>query len=620
MEKVLLYVFSGTVLDGTNIFVGEIMFVEREVRSKEEGKQPSLHNLTMLLPAVLVGLSLLLVPVFCSGAEKGKKSGPQLTVVAPPDGAFVTEKTVFLSGFISGAKVKGVKITGSGISVAKAVVPVKDGTFGSLITFKPGKNQITVSAAGLTRQIKIYFTPEKSLKKGQKAPDGYKRFYVHSKAGELNCKECHSFRRGKFNFSRVSPARSNCTTGECHPKMGKDAAHVHGPVGAGVCISCHNPHGSFEPLQMERTGQELCVVCHEAKREEFDKDVVHPPVEDGCVDCHDPHQSPMRFQLRGNGKQVSSLCFECHEAEIFTNKHQHGPVATGDCIACHNPHASPNNKLLIAPQEQGKLCFECHENVKDQMGRKVLHDPVSEDCNNCHDPHSSANRFQLIAPTEKLCESCHRDVSPDIYESIDKAVFKHEPVAKGQCTECHLPHGSEVSSLLKGKGIKLCGSCHEELGYEIANSKNLHGPVKTGACAECHNVHGSGFSRLLVRNFPEKFYLEYKAEEYDLCFGCHNKDVAKTKNTSKLTNFRDQEYNLHFFHVNRKKGRNCIACHNPHASDQAKHIRYEVPFGRWSYPIEFTTTKNGGGCLVGCHAPKDYDRNKAVGKPSKSSK
>lgn len=567
---------------------------------------------------LLIALAVFVVlsaPV--AAAAKGKGGVPQITVVSPPDGAFVTESAVFLSGFVSGTDVKNIKISGSGIKVAGAGVPVTDGTFGVIVGFREGKNEIVVAAAGITKEIKVYYTPQKDMKKGREAPDGYKRFYVHSQVGELNCKECHGFRRGKFNFKRMKPARSNCTTSECHPKMGKEAPHVHGPVGAGVCISCHNPHGSSEPLQMVESGRDLCLQCHEAKRKEFDQDVVHPPVEEGCIDCHDPHKSPMRFQLRADGGQVASLCFNCHEEEMFAKDHKHGPVATGDCIACHFPHASANNKLLIAPQNEGKLCFTCHENVKEQMGRKVLHDPVSEDCNNCHDPHSSPSQFQLLAPIAKLCKDCHLDISPEVYETIDNAVFKHKPVAEGECTECHFPHGSEVASLLKGKGVKLCGTCHEDLGEEIAISKNLHGPVKTGACSECHNVHGSTFSRLLVRYFPEDFYNEYKPNEYDLCFGCHNKDVAKTRDTTQLTNFRDEKYNLHFFHVNRKKGRSCIACHDPHASDQGKHIRYEVPFGKWSYPIEFTPDKNGGGCLVGCHAPKKYDRNKAAGKASR---
>ncbi len=557
--------------------------------------------------------------VMAAAKAADKAAVKEIVIVSPPNGALVTEKNVFLAGHIVGGKADSIMISGVGVKAEKGKVAVVDNTFGPMVTLKSGVNIINLSSGGINKQVKIFYTPADKAGKGFTPPKGFKRFYIHAKVGQLNCTDCHRKRRGKINFQRITPARYNCTTGDCHPKMGKEkeAAHVHGPVGAGVCISCHNPHGSFEKMELERSGQELCIVCHEAKKKEFDQAVVHPPVEEGCVDCHDPHQSPMRFQLRGDGKMVSSLCFNCHEEEIFTKKHQHGPVGSGDCIACHFPHASANEKLLIAPPEKGQLCFECHENVKEQLAMANTHAPVEEDCSTCHDPHSSETRFQLVSPAKQLCESCHREVSPDVYAAIDKSKVQHEPVAKGECTSCHRPHGSAVASLLKGKGIELCGTCHEDLGYEIAESKNLHGPVKTGSCNECHNVHGSDFSRLLVRYFPEDFYTEYKPEEYDLCFGCHNKDVATKKSTTKLTNFRDADYNLHNFHVNRKKGRSCIACHNPHASNQAKHIRYEVPFGRWSYPIEFTATKNGGGCVVGCHAPKQYNRVKAVGKPSK---
>jgi predicted CXXCH cytochrome family protein len=158
----------------------------------------------------------------------------------------------------------------------------------------------------------------------------------------------------------------------------------------------------------------------------------------------------------------------------------------------------------------------------------------------------------------------------------------------------------------------LCLSCHVDLGDIIAESKNRHGPVQTGDCVACHNVHGSEYAKLLARFYPLNFYSEYDVKKYDLCFGCHNKDIAKTKNTDALTSFRDGSYNLHFFHVNMEKGRTCTACHDAHASNQAKHIRYEVPFGAWSYPINITKTATGGSCVVGCHAPKKYDRKKPV--------
>ncbi|HIJ78264.1 MAG: hypothetical protein OEY01_03030 [Desulfobulbaceae bacterium] len=541
---------------------------------------------------------------------------PQLVVVSPPDMVWVSEKDLFLAGRLIDSEATKVTIKGVGNKNPNGIIEVDSGSFGSLIHLKDGENVIELAAGKLQKSVKVYYLSSKDAAKGGKAPKGFKRFFVHASPASLDCKECHKFRRGKFDYQRIIPVRANCTTGGCHSKMGK-AAHVHGPVGAGICISCHSPHGSFEPMAIERTGQELCLVCHQAKREEFKNEVVHAPVEEGCIDCHNPHESAMRFQLRGNGTSVSSLCFTCHEAAIFTKKFRHGPVGAGDCIACHQPHASKNASLLIAPSAKGEVCFQCHKDRQDEFTMKHVHKPVGQDCNLCHDPHSSDTRFQLHKKADALCAGCHKKLSPKVFDDIETAVYKHEPVAQGKCTSCHRPHSSNERSLLAASTEKLCFSCHDELSDNVAGSKFRHGPVQTGDCMACHKVHGSKNSRILVRYFPEEFYKDYDSDNYDLCFGCHNKDIAKKKFTKTLTNFRDGEYNLHFFHVNRKKGRNCVACHDPHASNQAKHIRYDVPFGAWSYPISITKTTTGGTCVVGCHAPKSYDRSSPKIKPSR---
>lgn len=293
---------------------------------------------------------------------------------------------------------------------------------------------------------------------------------------------------------------------------------------------------------------------------------------------------------------------------MFEKRHRHGPVAARDCIACHRPHSSANPNLLIAPPAKGEIYFQCHQDRKDEFAMEFVHAATIDDCNKCHDPHSSGARFQLLQPGGDLCRMCHESLSLEVYEDIKTANYKHKPVDEGRCTDCHRPHSSNYPPLLKDSIERLCLSCHTELGDEIAASTFRHGPVETGDCTDCHKAHGSLFSRLLVRFFPPNFYSEYSPKYYTLCFGCHSKDVAEEKFTSSLTNFRDGEYNLHFFHVNMKKGRTCVACHDAHASNQAKHIRYEVPFGAWSYPISFTKSDVGGTCVVGCHSPKTYDR------------
>ncbi len=91
------------------------------------------------------------------------------------------------------------------------------------------------------------------------------------------------------------------------------------------------------------------------------------------------------------------------------------------------------------------------------------------------------------------------------------------------------------------------------------------------------------------------------------------KTVVLDEFTTTLTDFRNGIQNLHFAHINRKKGRTCRACHEMHASDQEKHIRKEIPFSPfWSYSIVFTKTPTGGKCVVGCHKPRVYDRENPV--------
>ncbi len=534
----------------------------------------------------------------------------KIKIVSPPNKVWVEEKNIFLAGRIEGnlvnkyhkVSIKGVRI----VSPKDRKVLVKYGAFGAIIQLRDGLNKIKLNIDGTQAQIEVFYLSSKAQQRGKTPPKGFRHYYVHPSPQLLSCRQCHFFSQDTFVFERRLPTPANCTTGNCHSNMGK-APYVHGPVGAKVCIACHNPHGSFEELELQKTGPLLCFSCHQEKKSEFSKEVVHAPVEESCIDCHDPHQSSMRFQLKAEGNNVSNLCFNCHDKEMFTKKYAHGPVALGDCIACHYPHASDYNALLVAPEEKGKLCFQCHQDKQEEFQMKYKHEPAIEDCNLCHNPHSSNTRYQLVKPQGKLCKSCHGELNPEVYQAIQDK-YPHKPVKDNHCTACHRPHASNYELLLKNDTKDLCFSCHQELGSYIRAAKYKHGPVQTGDCVACHNVHGSKYVSLLIKYFPPQFYTDYKPENYDLCFSCHNKDIARTQFTDILTNFRDGQLNLHYKHVHRKKGRSCIACHDPHASNQPKHIRYEVPFGMWAYPIRFTKTPTGGLCVVGCHAPKKYDR------------
>jgi predicted CXXCH cytochrome family protein len=405
----------------------------------------------------------------------------------------------------------------------------------------------------------------------------------------------------------VQPAYAveGCVTEKCHATMG-NAKFVHGPVGVGQCTVCHqngNPKHPTkkvaEDFKQPAEGKALCYLCHEPND---NMPVVHGPIKKGvCIACHDPHQSNTEKQL--TKETTSQLCFSCHENNKTTKNVVHGPVAAGDCNICHNPHASEFEGLI---ELQGSdLCFLCHLDRKAQFELKYKHKPAAEACNKCHNTHATDFKYMLLADGQDLCFICHEDMQKRLAESE----VKHSAQEKGDCTVCHTSHASDYPRQLKASAKDICYTCHKELGVQVKKATFVHGPVKQDDCYACHDSHGSSYTSILKKAFPKEFYMPYATENYAICFDCHNRDISLDEFTTTLTGFRNGDWNLHYLHVNREKGRSCKACHEMHAGDQVKHIRKEVPFGKmWMLPVNFTQTKNGGTCVVGCHKPKDYDR------------
>lgn len=408
----------------------------------------------------------------------------------------------------------------------------------------------------------------------------------------------------------VSFGQEACQTSECHSEMGT-AQFVHGPIGAGQCEVCHSDGRSGHPTRSGSSdfklanggGKELCHSCHQ--RKDGNK-VVHKPVATGdCVACHDPHQSNTEILLKK--ETTSELCFSCHENNT-KKTFVHGPVGAGDCNICHNPHSSPYKNLT---EETGSdLCLLCHIDRKEEFTRKYVHKPITESCTNCHSAHSSEAKFMLFDEGRQLCFKCHKKMK----EHLDNSPVQHGALKKRECPGCHTPHSSDYPRQLRSPTKEICYTCHEEMGQLVANSKYQHGPVKQNDCYACHDPHGSQYTKVLKKPFPPEFYMPYKTENYALCFDCHNKDIALNEFTTKLTDFRNGDRNLHFLHVNKDpKGRSCKACHQVHAGNQPKHIRDKVPFGRnWFLPVNYTKIDTGGRCVVGCHKPKDYDRQNPI--------
>lgn len=534
-------------------------------------------------------------------------AAPSLEIRFPEDKVYVTQQTIRVIGTVSDASVQkvNIRVSGGELVGAEAVSVVK-GAFEAAVKLKAGSNEISVSPAnkGEGDKIKLFLRTGANAKE---VPGDFKRYFLHAPTGQkTSCQDCHHLDSTPVDYRRMNVMGLTCQNGTCHQNLGNEK-YVHGPVGGGTCIACHNPHGSLNQHAVSREPLPLCLVCHEAKEEELEQAHVHQIISaSGCTDCHNPHESPYRFQLSAG--TTSESCYVCHDDSKAKMEHVHGPVASDDCNACHNPHASPNKFMM--PEPGNDLCFLCHETIHEEMDRKNIHKPVEEACVKCHDPHGAPNKKLLLKAEDMLCFGCHEGIQ----QEIQAATVHHKPVADKNCMGCHTPHGSDYIQLLASSAQQICFDCHTELGKVVSESEQRHGPVEENDCSSCHTPHGSANPKILNQFFPVEFYNTYTPERYALCFECHNEDIALDEHTTTLTGFRNGDLNLHHLHIHKvRRGRSCKACHEVHASNQARHIRTEVPYGKmWSYPIMFTELEQGGNCIVGCHKPKEYSRVKPV--------
>ncbi|MDA8164540.1 MAG: cytochrome c3 family protein [Desulfobacteraceae bacterium] len=417
----------------------------------------------------------------------------------------------------------------------------------------------------------------------------------------------------------AQPVRANTCLGECHADIAK-VADRHAPV-AEDCLSCHrqtagnHPAAKGNEFSLAAAGPALCFKCHDP----LPQGKQHAPVAEGkCTACHDPHGGSGRALLATSGapQNQREVCFRCHPRERFSKPFPHGPVAMGACTVCHDPHASANPALL---RKSGrKICLGCHADFAQGLRKAAfVHSAVKEkECTTCHEPHGGDKPALLKEDMRELCFGCHQDIK----ELVERGKSRHEPISgEGSCGSCHLVHYGDHPNLLFKEEKALCLQCHgggngappaggRDIEKEISGKKYLHGPLAEGKCTPCHDPHASRFASLLKGEYPGTFYAGYREGLYDFCFGCHDKNLLKEGSTA--TGFRDGTRNLHALHVVRDvKGRTCMACHAPHASDSAKLITKEgVPFGSWRVPLRFEKTDTGGSCAPGCHRKMEYKR------------
>lgn len=231
----------------------------------------------------------------------------------------------------------------------------------------------------------------------------------------------------------------------------------------------------------------------------------------GCQSCHGASENHLKDKKipvdvtfgdnKSDKKAQEAVCLACHKADKRTRwsgaQHQLNDASCSNCHVIHAPVDKVRNK-----KTQAEVCFSCHQEQRAESDMMSSH-PIEAGkiaCSDCHNPHGSAGSKLIKKDTiRETCTSCHA-------EKRGPFLWEHQPVNE-DCTNCHVPHGSNISPLLKDRPPFLCDDCHDG----PHNSANPYGPgaavgrpgadsslgfgdrsAAGRACMNCHSmVHGS---------------------------------------------------------------------------------------------------------------------------------
>ncbi|MEK7705561.1 MAG: cytochrome c3 family protein [Myxococcota bacterium] len=154
-----------------------------------------------------------------------------------------------------------------------------------------------------------------------------------------------------------------------------------------------------------------------------------------------------------------------------------------------------------SPRWPVELCRSCHnDKLKGFLSQRRGHAPVlsADGCLHCHSPHASKDVGLLRSNGVAVCGECHADT----LARQRTAATKHEPVEKGECNKCHLPHGGDAPLYLRGGDtIELCGICHDwqkhsthPIGPKRIDPRNKN---LTMQCLSCHRAHGTEYKHMI---------------------------------------------------------------------------------------------------------------------------
>lgn len=193
-----------------------------------------------------------------------------------------------------------------------------------------------------------------------------------------SCLQCHNPHGSAAPAMLSAPVPDLCAS--CHPNetaLRQKAVVKHGPMAdQKSCKNCHHPHFSDQPKLLLTAELALCLACHDRELQTGKGKIAnmkalleankngHGPVKSGvCVTCHNPHGSdswrllvkyypPDLYAPYADGRYA--LCLSCHDKAPFTERLTR--TATGFRDGERNLHFVHVNRTA-----KGRSCRTCHE-------------------------------------------------------------------------------------------------------------------------------------------------------------------------------------------------------------------------------------------------------------------
>ena len=190
-------------------------------------------------------------------------------------------------------------------------------------------------------------------------------------ANDLTCLSCHQIHAAPFDkqLRQRQPELCFQCHGELRGKFAMPSQHPAGEQGFMKCTDCHLAVDDRLADLSLRGRNEACFQCHGELRGPFPHEhqatLDYSTAEGGCLTCHDPHGSYEPVLLKQPYEPPHfQLCTQCHAVPRHNYNNQHGSDFSGvACAECHTDvHGSYTSRLFLSPTLEAQGCFSvgCH--------------------------------------------------------------------------------------------------------------------------------------------------------------------------------------------------------------------------------------------------------------------